>query len=640
MAGTYSGGINEVVATQPPPEVVHPHGRTSVPVEDGTATTTGSAYIKRKSTADVEAIGERTASVIDNERFPQPTDEEYKNLRKVADSIPLNAYLLCLIEFMERASYYGAKTVFSNFMQFPLPKGGNGAGAPPKGSEKTAGALGKGLQFSNAFTLLFTFLAYVFPIPGGWWADAKIGRFKAIVFGVLLCLVAHAIMTGGAAPAVLQRGQGQAPFYISFFLLAIGAGIFKPNVAPLIMDQYKHQKPYTRVEKSGERVVVDPESTIQRIMLWFYMLINVGAFFALATTYTEKYVGFWLSYLLPTIFFAGLCPLLWYLNSRLVKEQPDGTVLTKVWKITACAIKYSKGKFWSKKFWDTAKPSVLADKGVTTFTGKPTEWTEKDVTDIKRTLQACAVFLYFPIYNLNDGGIGSVATSQGSTMTTNGAPNDLLSNFNPLTIIVAVPLLSHVIYPALRRYNIRFGRISRITLGFVLATISGIIGAIIQWKIYQTSPCGYHATGCEVGTGVSPLSVWLQIPNVALGALSECFCNVTAYELAYSRAPQGMKSLVYALFLFTMALSSALGEIVSPAIADPHLIWVWAGPAIALAVQTVIFWFRYKHMNDDEFMTYDDDAAAGNEEDKVSFESPSVGSSSKDAEVINEKTKQ
>jgi len=51
------------------------------------------------------------------------------------------------------------------------------------------------------------------------------------------------------------------------------------------------------------------------------------------------------------------------------------------------------------------------------------------------------------------------------------------------------------------------------------------------------------------------------------------------------------------------ALSSALGEILTPAIADPNLVWVWAGPAIALAVQTVIFWFKYRQYDDDEFMT-------------------------------------
>jgi hypothetical protein len=108
------------------------------------------------STNDVEAIGEKTASAVALEQYPAPTEEEMRLLRKVADRIPNKAYLLCVVEFGERASYYGVKTVFSNFMQFPMPEGGNGAGAPPKGTEATAGALGRGIQFSVAIGLLFT----------------------------------------------------------------------------------------------------------------------------------------------------------------------------------------------------------------------------------------------------------------------------------------------------------------------------------------------------------------------------------------------------------------------------------------------------------------------------------------------------
>jgi hypothetical protein len=57
--------------------------------------------------------------------------------------------------------------------------------------------------------------------------------------------------------------------------------------------------------------------------------------------------------------------------------------------------------------------------------------------------------------------------------------------------MVAVPILTYGFYPALRRFGIKFGRTNRITFGFTLAWISGIIGAILQWHIYQTSPCGY-----------------------------------------------------------------------------------------------------------------------------------------------------
>lgn len=204
--------------------MAHPHGRNVFALDDGVATTDPSA-VKRLS-VDVEAIGDRSASVVDREQYPLPTPEEAATLRKVADSIPLVAYSLCIVELAERASYYGVQTVFSNFLQFPLPEGGNGAGAPARGTEDTAGALGFGEQFAVALGLLFTFLAYVVPIFAGYTADVYTGRFRMILYGVLACGVAHVIMIGGAAPSVLQAGNGIAPFMLSFFLLAIGAGKF------------------------------------------------------------------------------------------------------------------------------------------------------------------------------------------------------------------------------------------------------------------------------------------------------------------------------------------------------------------------------------------------------------------------------
>ena len=55
--------------------------------------------------------------------FTPPTEEENQTLRKVAANLPFVAFSLCLVEFAERASYYGAQTLFSNFVEFPLPEG-------------------------------------------------------------------------------------------------------------------------------------------------------------------------------------------------------------------------------------------------------------------------------------------------------------------------------------------------------------------------------------------------------------------------------------------------------------------------------------------------------------------------------------
>jgi dipeptide/tripeptide permease len=107
---------------------------------------------------------------------------------------------------------------------------GNGSGAPPAGTQETAGALGKGLQFANAFVLLFTFLAYIIPIMGAWIADTRLGRFKTIVIGVVVCFIAHIIMIFGALPSVLKAGTATGPFIVSLLILAFGAGAFEFSV--------------------------------------------------------------------------------------------------------------------------------------------------------------------------------------------------------------------------------------------------------------------------------------------------------------------------------------------------------------------------------------------------------------------------
>ncbi len=62
------------------------------------------------------------------------------------------------------------------------------------------------------------------------------------------------------------------------------------------MDQSPHKIPHVIKDKNGEKVVVDPEESLASIMLWFYLLINVGACFGIPTSYLAKLVGYWAAY--------------------------------------------------------------------------------------------------------------------------------------------------------------------------------------------------------------------------------------------------------------------------------------------------------------------------------------------------------
>ena len=121
-----------------------------------------------------------------------------------------------------------------------------------------------------------------------------------------------------------------------------------------------------------------------------------------------------------------------------------------------------------------------------------------------------------------------------------------------------------------------------------------IFAAIIQWKIYQTSPCGYYATDCD---DVSAVGIAYLIPLYVIPAVGELFVNVTSYEMAYTRSPARMKGLVYALCLFSQAISSAIGLALSPVITDPYLIWPYVALAIACFVVGLLFPTYFRHLN-------------------------------------------
>ncbi|KAJ8123187.1 hypothetical protein ONZ43_g803 [Nemania bipapillata] len=529
----------------------------------------------------------------------KPTAEELKTLRRVPGSLPVVAYLICIVEFCERASFYGVQPLISNYVNRSLPKGGNGYGAPPRGTQQTAGALGLGTVTANAVTQSFNFLAYALPLVFGYFADTKFGRFKIICYGVGVFGIAHVLMVAAGSKDLLANGTAKAPYFLSVYILAVGAAMFKPNVSPLLLDQVTNTVPTVITLASGERVIQDPESTTERVMLWFYLLINVGGFFGVATAYAEKYVGWWLAFLLPLLLYIPLPFLLWFLYKRLILHPPGGSDLVNVFRVLGVVIRRGGLKRIGRKgFWDLALPSEIEKAGLDI----KTHWNDAFVDDVRRTFQATGIFSFFPIQFLNDNGIGSAASFLSTALKTDGVPNDVISNFNSLSIIAFAPILNYLFYPALRRLNIHYGPVARITTGLAMSTVGGVGYTIIQYYAYKLSPCGYKATSeCDIGDGVAPITIWWMAIPYAIGGISELFINVPAYGIAYSRAPVNMRGLVSAINLFTTAIAYAIGLAASSVITDPHLTWDFGGSAIAGGILTVIFYFTFRHIDKEEY---------------------------------------
>lgn len=115
------------------------------------------------------------------------------------------------------------------------------------------------------------------------------------------------LITLTSMPASIAAGGALPGFIISLVIIGIGTGGIKSNVSPLMAEQYRRKHPGVKTLPSGKRVIVDPKLTVQSIFNWFYWAINIGSLSAIATTNCEKYVGFWLAYLIPLIMFFGEC---------------------------------------------------------------------------------------------------------------------------------------------------------------------------------------------------------------------------------------------------------------------------------------------------------------------------------------------
>ncbi|KAJ9213861.1 hypothetical protein DTO166G4_4472 [Paecilomyces variotii] len=517
-----------------------------------------------------------------------PTEEEKRALRRVADRVPWTAYTVAFVELCERFSYYGTTAVFVNFIQQPLPAGSR-TGA---GFEGQSGALDMGQRASTGLTMFNTFWCYLTPILGAWVADEFWGRLKTIQASIGFAMVGHILLIISAIPDIIVHPNGAiACFTIGLVIFGIGAGGFKSNIAPLIAEQYKETRLWIKViPKTGERVIVDPAQTITRIFLYFYFMINVGALLgSIAMVYAEKYVGFWLSFLLPTIMFC-FCPLVLFLcRNKYDVTPPTGSVVVKALKLWSLALKgkWSWNPFTLIKnvrgddFWERVKPSKIEDRP---------QWMTFDdqwVDEVRRALKACAVFLWYPIYWLTYGQMTGNLTSQAATMQLDGAPNDIISNLDPLALIIFIPIMDHFGYPGIRKLGFTFTPLKKIFVGYMMATSAMISAAVIQYYIYKTSPCGSQASSCKE---TAPINVWVQAIPYVLIAFSEIFAAITGYEYAYTKAPKNMKSLVQSLFLFMNAISSAIAQALVSLSADPLLIWNYGFVAVLAFVGGTLFY--------------------------------------------------
>lgn len=264
------------------------------------------------------------------------------------------------------------------------------------------GALGQGQRASTGLVTFNQFWAYLMPLVGGYIADTYLGRYLTVQWAILFAIIGHIVLIVSSIPSVINDSEAAlGVFALALVIFGIGTGGFKSNISPLLAEQITQKRPFVITLKSGERVIQDPQVTISRVFLYFYMMINVGSLAGgIGMVYAERYIGFWLSYALPTFVFF-LAPLVLVVCKKHYKlSPPTGSVLSKAVNLISLA---SKGcwslspvttyrNFKRPDFWEAVKPSRLGASAPAWMQQVDDAWVEQ----VARGFNACKVFFWMP----------------------------------------------------------------------------------------------------------------------------------------------------------------------------------------------------------------------------------------------------
>ncbi|KAJ2337086.1 hypothetical protein GGH91_005145, partial [Coemansia sp. RSA 2671] len=396
-------------------------------------------------------------------------------IRAVPGKLSVWTLLVVVMELCERFAYYGASLMFSIYLQKILHQ-----------SKPQAVALNRVNQF----------MSYATTILGAVIADQWLGKFKTILIFASLYLVGLVLLTISSADFSIEGGFGLAGFCISVFaFIGFGTGGIKSNVSSFMAEQI----PLGFKPTKTPGVYEDSKLTIERGFRYFYWSINLGAFIGqLICPQVAKNKSYAMAFMIPAIvFFVGI--VVFVAGSKnYIKKKPQGTVLTKVWR----CMKYArKNKKEGQAHWLNG---ALGAENV--------EWNDEFVIGLQRSLRACKVFLFYPLYwalynNMSDNFI-----NQGLTMKRpSWLSVDQLNVVNSLVLVISIPIFDNFVFPLLRRCGLRMGPIARITTGFVIVVCGFIYVTVLQKVIYTKGPY-YDFTGPNIPVGATnDISVWFQI---------------------------------------------------------------------------------------------------------------------------------
>ncbi len=332
---------------------------------------------------------------------------------------------------------------------------------------------------ASAYSHYFVSGVYYLPIAGALLSDGVLGKYRTILWLSIVYCFGH---------FALALNDTRLGLSIGLALICVGAGGIKPCVSANVGDQF------------GE----SNKHLLSKVFGWFYFSINAGSFIStiLCPFLLEdpRFGPRW-AFGIPGVAMVVATVFFWLGRRRFVHVPPAGlgflrTAFSPEGRgvlLRLLSVYIFLSFFWA--LWGQSS-------GV--------EW----------TLQAAKMDLRFLGLPLSAGQVQTA---------------------NAILILVFIPLVNYVIYPAISRF-FPLTPLRKIGIGLFLTVLSFLPISHAQSLI----DAGRHPT------------IWWQMLAYVIITLAEAMVSITGLEFSYTQAPNRMKSAVMALWLFSIGTGDLL----------------------------------------------------------------------------------
>jgi len=254
----------------------------------------------------------------------------------------------------------------------------------------------------------------------------------------------------------------------------------------------------------GDQFSKDNAPLLDRIFKYFYLSINIGATAAsLLTPILLSYYGPQIAFGIPGLLMLIATIVFWMGRKKFISIKPVGL----------------------KQY----KKDLLSEQGMGAI---------RSLTPIY-----LLVAFFWAVFDQTGSALVLQADKMNKVINLGFTSFELLPSqiqaANPFLVILFIPLFAFAVYPFLEKI-IRLTGLRKITIGMVMSGLAFAICALVETKIQA---------------GQTPSIFWQLLTYVILTA-AEIFVSITALEMAYTQAPNSLKSFIMSFYLLSVAVGN------------------------------------------------------------------------------------